>query len=152
MSLSLQILGEKEQEQHQDETYLKPKLNRFSPNGRETCVFRLSSLKSCKGNSCYFICVAESQIVDHKLHWNLNCAVVRSTVKPTYSASVLVRPDHLGCSRPSSQISPTDHCEYNYEDDEDKKAFRSRSAASPGGIAPLVTRSSRWGRVSLTLG
>ncbi len=74
---------------------------------------------------------------------------VQTTVKVTYSHSVLA---FLGTEWPSSasillqKCNPTDY----YDDDE--KALRSRSAASPGEMAPLVTLSSRWGRASLTLG
>lgn len=46
------------------------------------------------------------------------------------------------------QCSPSDYC----DEEDEVKALRSRSAASPGEMAPLVTLSSRWGRASLTPG
>lgn len=77
------------------------------------------------------------------------------SVKGTYSQSVLaflcIEWPWSAMRHPSihpQRCSPTDYC----GDDDDEKALRSRSAARPGEMAPLVTLSSRWGRASLTLG
>lgn len=90
--------------------------------------FKLSVKKE---QDCFFLCKPQSQGHIFSLgpgfpwHW---VALI------SHEASV-----------PLQKCSPSD-----YYDDE--KALRSRSAARPGEMAPLVTLPSRWGRASLTLG
>lgn len=79
----------------------------------------------------FFLCKPRSQ--DHifsrcaGFHWHWVALI-------SHEASILLLPS-----------SPIVHYD-------DEKALRSRSAARPGEVAPLVTLSSRWGRASLTLG
>ena len=56
-------------------------------------------------------------------------------------------PDQPRGVHPPRKVQSSD-----YFGDEDVKALRSRSAARPGEISPLVTRCSSWGRAPLTLG
>lgn len=77
----------------------------------------------------------------------------------SHAASSSCREKNLLCKSVTSStvlvllpISPADHYDDDDDDDEEEKALRSRSAARPGDMEPLVTLSCRSGRASRTLG
>lgn len=81
---------------------------------------------------------------------------VQMTVKVTCAYFVLLNLALNGSDQPrqihSSQQKKKMCGPFDYYDDEEEKALRSKSAARPGEMTPLVTLSSKRGRASLTLG